>query len=47
MRRTYWYTGLAELSQAVTKDAAQHRSWSLAELSQAFYEVVNYSLTND
>ena len=30
-------------SQAVTKDAAQHRSWSLAELSQAFYEVVNYN----
>ena len=28
MRHTYWYA-------AVTKDAAQHRSWT-------FYEVVNF-----
>ena len=32
--------GLAELSQAMTKDEAQRSRWSLAELSQAFYEVV-------
>jgi len=29
-----------ERSQAMTEDAAQHSRWSLAERSQAFYEVV-------
>jgi hypothetical protein len=40
MRRTYWYV-------AVTKDAAQHSSWSLAGLSQAFYEVVKLVKASD
>ena len=33
MRRTYVYAGLAELSQAMTEDAAQRSRWT-------FYEVV-------
>ncbi len=33
MRRTYWYAGLAERSQAMTKDEAQRSRWT-------FYEVV-------
>ena len=36
MRRTYWYAGLAELSQAMTEDAAQRSRWT-------FYEVVMIS----
>ena len=34
MRRTYWYAGLAELSQAMSEDAVQRSRWT-------FYEVVN------
>jgi hypothetical protein len=37
MRRTYLYAGLAELSQAMTEDAAQRSRWT-------FYEVVNFIL---
>ena len=33
MRRTYWYAGLAELSQAMSEDAVQRSRWT-------FYEVV-------
>jgi len=33
MRRTYLYADLAERSQAMTEDEAQHSRW-------AFYEVV-------
>jgi hypothetical protein len=56
MRRTYWYAGLAEFSQAMSEDAVQRSRWSLAELpgrhechragSQAFYEVVKLFAKN-
>jgi len=34
MRRTSWYAGLAERSQAMSEDAVQRSRWT-------FYEVVN------
>ncbi len=38
MRRTYWYAGLAERSQAKTEDAAQRNRWT-------FYEVVKFVIS--
>jgi hypothetical protein len=39
MRRTYWYAGLAERSQAMSEDAVQRSRWT-------FYKVVNLFAKN-
>jgi len=41
MRRTYWYAGLAELSQAMSEDAVQRSRWTFCDVVNLSQKIVD------